>query len=475
MKNKGFILTISSIMVLLATIITMSCNKKFDEPQAIPDILPDTSVTNHIVSIKTLKSLHSIGGLEQIAKNYVINVLVSSSDESGNFYKAITVQDSTGGISVTLDRSGLYNDYPIGRRIYVKCQGLYISDYGHTIQLGVLDNTIPNSPSLTSIPSSLFDNYIIKGIKNNTITPKIVTLAQLKAIAALSAAKIPSTDSLQSTLIQLNNVQLAPSDVGYIYSDTSAAKKSVSRNLTDCIGTTGVVMYTSGYSNFAGFPVPTGKGTLKGIFVPYGSGTKSTAEIEVRDTSDVQLYGARCGAAIGTTIFSETFPNITTAPITTVGTDNIWQNIAELGGFSFVGYVTGTPHMASISGFVAGGGGPTIIKSWMITRKISIPATTNTAILNFVSADGYYAGATFQALVSTDYNGSSTPSTSNWTVLPATISSGHAKFTKAIASGDVDLSAYIGKEIYLAWRYSTTDISQVGTGYEFGSVQLKVY
>lgn len=474
MKNKGFIFTVSSLMVLLATIITMSCNKKFDEPPAIPDTLPDTTITNNIVSIKTLKALHAIGGLEQITKNYVISAVVSSSDESGNFYKAITIQDSTGGITLTLDRSGLYNDYPIGRRIYVKCQSLYISDYGHTIQLGVLDNTIPSSPSLTSIPSSLFDKYIVKGTKNNTIAPKIVTLAQLKAVAALSAAKIPSTDSLQSTLIQLNNVQLAPSDVGYVYGDTSAAKKSVSRNLTDCIGTTGVVMYNSGYSNFVGFPIPAGKGTLLGIFVPYGSGTKSTAEIEVRDTSDVKLYDARCGAAIGKTLFSETFTGITTSPITT-GTDNVWQNIAEVGGFSFVGYVAGTPRLASISGFVAGGGGPAVIKSWMITKKISIPSTTNTAILNFVSADGYYAGATFQALVSTDYNGSATPSTSTWTVLPATISSGHAKFTKAIASGDVDLSAYIGKDIYLAWRYSTTDISQVGTGYEFGSIQVKGY
>ena len=403
MKNRGFILTASSLMVLLATIITMSCNKKFDEPPAIPVASQDTTITKNLVSIKTLKALHTIGGLEQITKNYVISALVSSSDESGNFYKAITIQDSTGGITLTLDRSGLYNDYPIGRRIYVKCQGLYISDYGHTIQLGVLDNTIPSSPSLTSIPSSLFDNYIVKGNLGNTVVPKIVTLAQLKAIAGLSAAKIPSTDTLQSTLIQLNNVQLAPSDVGYIYSDTSAAKKSVSRNITDCIGTAGVVMYTSGYSNFAGFPVPTGKGTLSGIFVPYGSGTKSTAEIEVRDTSDVKLYGDRCGAAIGKTLFSETFPNITTATITSVGTDNVWQNIAEVGGFSFVGYVTGTPHMASISGFVAGGGGPAVIKSWMITKKNIYPIHNKYGYFEFcfcrwLLCRGYFSSFGFYGL-----------------------------------------------------------------------------
>ncbi len=471
MKNKGLILTACSLMVLFAVVVTMSCNKKFDEPPAIPIVSADTSITNHVVSIKTLKSLHTIGGLEKITNNYVICAIVGGSDESGNLYKTITLQDSTGGITLTLDRSGLYNDYPVGRQLYIKCQSLYISDYNHTIQLGVLDNTVPTNLKLTSIPSSLFDNYIVKGTLGNTVTPKIVTLDQLNTIAGLSASKIPSQDTLQSTLIQLNNVELATTDVGFVYSDTSAAKKSVSRNITDCIGTTGVVLYTSGYANFAGFTVPKGKGTLKGIFVPY----KTTPELEVRDTSDVQLYGTRCGAAIATTLFSETFPGVTNkATITTTGSGNVWQNIAEVGGVSYTGYVSGSTHLASVSGYGAAGN-PAVIASWLITQAIKIPSTTNSPTLSFTSEDGYYAGATFQVLVSTDYNGSSTPSTSTWTVLPATIPTGDAKYTSAVPSGSIDLSNYIGKSIYLAWRYTTTDASQTGTGYEFGNVKVLGY
>lgn len=478
MKNKGLIFSFTALLVLFATVVIMSCNKKFDEPPAIPIIPADTSITNNIVSIKTLKSLHTIGGLEQITQNYVISAVVGGSDVSGNLYKTITIQDSTGGITLTLDRSGLYNDYPVGRNLYVKCQGLYISDYNHTIQLGVLDNTIPTNKKLTSIPSSLFNNYIVKGTLGNTVTPKVVTLDQLNTIAGLSASKIPTQDTLQSTLIKLNNVQLAISDVGFVYADTSAAKKSVSRNLTDCIGTTGVVLYSSGYANFAGFKVPTGKGSLTGIFIPY----KTTAEIEVRDTSDVQLYGTRCGAAVPITLFSETFPGITNkATITTTGgttngINNTWKNIAEVGGVQYTGYVntSGNTHYASISGYGAAGN-PAVIKSWLITQPITIPATISTPTLSFVSLDGYYAGATLQVLVSTDYNGSNTPSSSTWTVLPATIPTGDAKYTSAVPSGAVDLSAYLGKTIYLAWRYSTTATSQTGTGYEFGNIQVFGY
>lgn len=137
--------------------------------------------------------------------------------------------------------------------------------------------------------------------------------------------------------------------------------------------------------------------------------------------------------------------------------------------------MSGTTRLASISGFVAGGASPAVIKSWMITQAITIPSSTNAPSLSFVSADGFYAGATFEVLVSTDYDGSSTPSNSTWTVLPATISSGHAKFTTPVPSGPVDLSNYIGKTIFLAWRYSTTTSTQGGTGYEFGTVKVVGY
>ena len=476
MKNKNLLLSGTLLMIVLATIISVSCNKKFDEPPTPAQVLIDTSISNHLVSVKDLKAKHSIGGLEQITDNVILKVTVSADDKSGNFYKSLAVQDATGGISLKLDRSNLYIDYPEGRVIYIKCQGLYISDYNHSIDLGVLDNSNPGSPLLGSIPSVFFETYITKYKLGDTVTirPKVVTLAQLKAVAALTGTNIITKDTLQNVLIQVNDVELATSDVGYIYSDTSAAKKTVSRKLTDCIGTTGVVLYTGGYSDFASLKIPTGKGSLTGIYTPYNK----TAEIIVRDTNDVQMKDTRCGAAVSTSLFSETFPGVTNGVvITTTGSSNVWQNIAEVGGFSYTGYVntSGTTHMASISGFVAGGAGPAIVKSWLITQAITIPSATNAPALSFVSADGYYAGASFQVLVSTDYNGSSTPSTSTWAVLPATISTGHAKFTTAVPSGAVDLSAYIGKTIYLAWRYTTTTTAQAGTGYEFGTVKVLGY
>jgi hypothetical protein len=57
--------------------------------------------------------------------------------------------------------------------------------------------------------------------------------------------------------------------------------------------------------------------------------------------------------------------------------------------------------------------------------------------------------------VSTDYTGSATPWTSTWTELsftrPPVTASGYSAF---VSSGKVDLSAYIGSTIYIAWVYS---------------------
>ncbi|MFL9481169.1 DUF5689 domain-containing protein [Chitinophagaceae bacterium LWZ2-11] len=276
MKNKHLIWLTSLVTVLIASAVIISCNKKFDQPPAF--IAPSITATT---TIKALKAKHTTGGLELINDSLIITGIVGGDDKSGNLYKQICIQDSTGGIAVKLDASNLYIDYPVGRQVYIKCKGLYLSDYGGLIQLGSVDKSTPNNPAIAAIPYALFDTYLVKGSLGNTVTPKIVTIAQLG-------------DSLQSQLIQIkDSVQFAASDTGSIWADTSAAKKSVSRNLVDCGGNK-VVAYTSGYSNFAGIKVPNGKGIITAIYSVYNK----TPQLIVRDTSDARLTGLRCSASV---------------------------------------------------------------------------------------------------------------------------------------------------------------------------------
>jgi hypothetical protein len=65
-----------------------------------------------------------------------IRAVVVSSDEGGNYYKSMVIQDSTGGIELQLDMSGLYNTFPVGQKIVLLCNGLLIGDYNNLPQIG---------------------------------------------------------------------------------------------------------------------------------------------------------------------------------------------------------------------------------------------------------------------------------------------------------------------------------------------------
>lgn len=70
----------------------------------------------------------------------VINGIVTSTDIEGNIYKYIAIQEETAGgqaIRVSVDASGSASLYPIGQRVSVVVNNLYIGKYGESPQIGV--------------------------------------------------------------------------------------------------------------------------------------------------------------------------------------------------------------------------------------------------------------------------------------------------------------------------------------------------
>ena len=169
----------------------------------------------------------------------------------------------------------------------------------------------------------------------------------------------------------------------------------------------------------------------------------------------MQFYGVRCN------LFEEDFGSLVTAQNNTVFNFAGWKNIGEVGGLQYQNGVFGsTGKVVKISAF---GSNQNVITSWLITPAIAIPAGT-TPKLTFTTSDAFDNGATLKVFVSTNYNGSTTPSTSTWIQLPATISSGHttSSFGPFISSGQLNLSAYAGQTVYIGWRYDGAD--PAGTG-----------
>lgn len=253
-----------------------SCVKDdFDNP---PSDGQDPAITVN-TTIAQLKALYS-GSIIQINTDLVISGIVVADDQSGNFYKSLIIQDSTGGINIRIDQSDFYTSYPIGRKIFVKCNGLYLGEYSGLIQLGGSIDNSSSPASVSYIPSTLIGNYILKGVYNQNVNPVVLTINDLN-------------NSHQNMLIELQDVEFIDADTNKTYAD-AINLLSVNRTIKDCNGNT-ILLRTSGYANFAGSLTPAKKGNIKAIYQIFGT----TKQLYIRNLNDVVMNDPRCSASGG--------------------------------------------------------------------------------------------------------------------------------------------------------------------------------
>ncbi len=228
----------------------------------------------------------------------MIGGVVSCDDKSGNFYQQIAIQDATGGILVRLGSFNLFNNFPVGRQVFVKCKGLYLGQYNGTLQLGGgIDSAYIAQGGVTLIAANLIDQHMVKGALNQPIIPQVVTVSQLTT---------NNQDKYVNTVIKLEGFEFAPGELSKNYADDD---QSGNRIIQGCINpaTNKITLRTSNYSNFATIPVPQGNGDIIGVYSFFGS----TKQFTIRDTTDVRFYGPRCPTAGGNGTIA-----LTTSPLT---------------------------------------------------------------------------------------------------------------------------------------------------------------
>lgn len=271
------ILTIPVALAALFLLITISsCVKnEFDAP-ATTNVDPDLVVSK---TISELQAMASGTNPVLISSNEIIAGVVIADDLSGNFYKEIIIQDSTAAIAIQIDQSNFNTLYPIGRRIFVKCNGLVIADDGDgNFQLGIRD-----LQTVGRIPSGLVPRYVVPGKWGIPVTPKTVSIANIG-------------NEPTQTLIRLENVQFSAADTSLPYAN-AATQQSQNRLIEDCNGNQ-ADLYSSGYANFAGAITPSGKGTLVAVYKQYAG----SPELEIRNTDDVNMSSPRCGGGTGVSV-----------------------------------------------------------------------------------------------------------------------------------------------------------------------------
>jgi hypothetical protein len=206
--------------------------EKFDSPPAGGED-PIGVVAN--TTIKQLRSLYPIGSPTpiKIDQDWVISGIVNADDKDGNLYKVVTIQDSTAGIQIKIDNSSLYTEYPVGRRVFVKCKDLYLGEYSGHVQMGGYIDNSDGRADLGYISSTIAKVKVLGGKWGFTVEPKEVTIASLDNV------------TYQSMLIKIKDVEFGCSDIYQPWAD-AINKGSLNRIAQDC-SSNQITVRTSGY------------------------------------------------------------------------------------------------------------------------------------------------------------------------------------------------------------------------------------
>ena len=199
------------------------------------------------VTIAYLKSMYGRSAVTVEGEVYISGRVVST-DQYGNFYKTLFVEDDSGGISIRIDLTDYHRTYYRGMQVRVTCNALVLSSYGGTLQLGAYSYT-EGSSDLGYISANRLPAVItIDEGKGGPPEPTTLT------IDGLSPGDI-------GRLAAFENVQFIDGELPLCWADAEA---DTDRHITDRSGNT-LIVRTSRFADFAGRTLPAGSGYIEGV------------------------------------------------------------------------------------------------------------------------------------------------------------------------------------------------------------------
>ena len=362
-----------------------------------------------------------------------ISGYVVSDDQTGNFYKELFIQDSPTdpqyAVKIAVDVASLYTKYDLGRKIYLKLNGLAINkSHGEMVIGELLGGAIDN------IRENKAKQSLLRNASADVLTPKTITTNQI-------------SNAYVGMYVKFENLQFDLDVVGKPYVDPLDSYDSY-RAMVSCETGGEVVLETSTFATFREQIVQGGKGSVEGILSrDYGD---DFFVLRVNNIDAFTFNGERCDP-----LFQDGFTNGFAK----------WMTYSVTGAQTWViDTQYGNPgNCAKISGY---SGSNNVNEDWLITKPINLTGVT-AAKLTFQSARNY-SGNNLVVYMSTNYDGVSAPSTATWTTLTATLSTTGFAWTN---SGDIDISAAAGQaNVRIAFKYTST--STASATYEIDNVKI---
>jgi len=365
----------------------------------------------------------AVSPLTLITGDFVLKAKVIANDKSGNLFKYIYVEDATGGIRINIDKADMYNDprFILGKEVYVKLKNLYVGAVNGEIQLG-----IPFSGAVGRIAEADVYKYFFDS---------------KKAITAVTATERTITQFTMADVgrwVKIKDLQFIAGDLEKVY----ASGAVTNRTLEDCSGNK-VLLRTSNFADFAGQVIEAGKGDVYGVLSVFNG----AYQLWITDILGTDLDNPRCDGSVYVplpVLYKEDFAaggfssDWATANVT--GPNQFWKTSNQ---------GNGTNYYAIMNGFASGNN---VNEDWLISKAVSLVGKTKAAV-SFTS-DVNYSGPALQVYATENYTGD--PSTTSWVALPALLDTNNSGFGDWVSSGNVDLSAFLGKNVRIAFKYTST-------------------
>jgi hypothetical protein len=415
MKKPFNIKSLIMIGMIGVSAILSSCVKQdFAEPEAT---IPSFSVPagDTLISIQELKAMHTIAGhLDSIKNNYYIKGVVTGNDQYGNIYKTLYIQDSTGGIVISLNKTSLYNEYKQGQVLYVKCKNLVLGDYGGTPQIGAVYNGGTGQLPEIAVPNHLFKDGMPGAVPSPVHIRTSTELADGSNI---------------SKLVILDSCSFTEVGKTFVADDITTDRALKLKDGTP------VTVRTSNYAAFKNSIIPDGYGTVIGLLGTYNG----SPQLVIRNINDV--YGFYVDPRI---ILKESFA--------ISGSLGQFSQVSVTGAQTWGQSVYSGVTMAKMTGYV--GGSSYANEDWMISKSLDLSHRTNvTMSFNSAMSYGVVGDGSLQMFYSTDYTDNGNPSSATWNIIPGfTLSSGSFAWTP---SGSVSIpSSALGTNVHFAFKYT---------------------
>ena len=396
-----------------------------DAITADPCSIDATATAKTVADVKKLFT----GSNYLIPDNIYIKGKVTANDETGNLYRYIYIEDATGGIRININKANtIYQDYrfKVGKNLIVKLKDLYIGKYNGEFQIGTLSGSTLGFIAEAEIYKYLFDSN----------EPATSVTATEKTIPQLTPDDV-------GKWIKIKNVQFVDTELGNTYSGN--------RTLIDCTGNK-IILRTNSQAKFSGAMIDNGKGDIYAILSIYNG----VYQLIIPKQANADLEGIRCDGTLPVyeTIFSDAFASLSNWTAVNVSGTQVWATTTF-----------GNPAPSAIMD-----GKGSANEDWLVSKKITIPSTYKEVFFSF-ETDGRNAGSLLEVYITDNYTGS--VSTTSWTKTNPALDTDLANFAGFVNSGKVDISSFKGKDIVVAFKYTSTSTSVPSTTWEVDNFAVK--